>query len=339
MRKIIFLVPCLFLLLLAAGRSLPSNSPQVEVTRQVYLMGTWCTLATYAISRQSGLQQLEAFLRILEETEQELSTWREDSALSRLNRQPIQVPFVAGPSLCRLFGDILFWQRETGSTFDPAIGSLLEVWGIQKGGRWPQPQALEAARAQAGMRHFKFDPSLCQIVREREVALDAGAFGKGEALDRVFNYATQQGSAPWLIDLGGQVMVAGPPPGAASWKVDVAHPLHRDQPILTLEMTSGSLSTSAGSERDLQVDGRRIGHILDPRTGRPADFIGSVAVWHPRALVADILSTALYVMGPEEGLPWAEARDLAACFFRVREGKLEILASRAFKRLFHLNPR
>lgn len=334
MKKIIRILFPLLGTILATSSIFSSNFSGVEVLRKVYLMGTQGTLVTYSHSRQSGFEQLEAFLRILEETEQELSTWRTNSDLSRLNRQPLQTPFLANKSLCRLFSDLLFWQQETSSAFDPAIGSLLEVWGIREGGRWPSSEVLEAAREKAGMRYFKFNPSVCQIIREKEVILDAGAFGKGEALDRVLHYARQEGSTPWLIDLGGQVMVYGLPPEATSWKVDLAHPLKRDQPLLTLEMTSGSLSTSAGSERDLQVNGRRIGHILDPRTGYPAPFTGSVTVWHERALVADILSTALYVLGPEEGLPWAEARNLAACFFVTQDGEVSILPSEAFKRRF-----
>ena len=98
-------------------------------------------------------------------------------------------------------------------------------------------------------------------------------------------------------------------------------------------MTRGSLSTSAGSERDLVVNGERVGHVLDPRTGRPAAFDGSVSVWHERGMTADVLSTALYVMGPEEGLRWAEARDIAVCFLIPERGTLRVEMTRAFRRI------
>jgi thiamine biosynthesis lipoprotein len=336
-KKYTFIALC-FLLLSMHATVRSADLSWHEVIRQVYLMGTSGTLITYAQNRQNGIEQLEAFLEILEETERELSTWRNDSVLSRLNRHPVKVPFKVDKSLCRLFKDLLFWQWETGSAFDPAIGSLIEAWGIRQGGRWPQPEVLEAARALTGMRYFQFNPSLCEITREQEVRIEEGAFGKGEALDRVFNYTVKNKAAPWLINLGGQVMVYGHPPKAISWKVDIAHPRHRDQVLLTIDMTSGSLSISAGSEKDLQINGRRIGHILDPRTGYFTDFTGSVAVWHEQALVADILSTALYVMGPREGLVWAEARKLTACFFVIQEDrKVEILPSRDFKNRFDLS--
>lgn len=302
-------------------------------------MGTRCSLTVYTKDQRSGLARLESFVRILESTEEELSTWKEESPLSRINQTPVDVPAAVSPSLCRLLRELHFWSQATQSAFDPAIGSLLEAWGLRQGGRIPSEKVLKAARARAGMRYIKFEPSECRVTREKEAILDSGAFGKGEALDRVFEDLKNPG-APWLIDLGGQVMVSGHPPHATFWTVGLAHPRHREQSLLTVELTSGSLSTSGGSEHDLRVQGQRIGHILDPRTGCLAPFNGSVTVWHARALIADILSTALYVMGPGEGLAWAEERNLAACFFVIAKKtneaaeKVEIRATSAFAHRF-----
>jgi thiamine biosynthesis lipoprotein len=110
------------------------------------------------------------------------------------------------------------------------------------------------------------------------------------------------------------VSVGGAPPDGKPWIVDIAHPRNRQLPVLQVQLRSGSLSTSAGSERDVHRGDVRIGHILDPKSGQPATFNGSVVVWHEQALVADIVSTALYVMGPEDGLRWAESHDIAAAY-------------------------
>jgi FAD:protein FMN transferase len=128
--------------------------------------------------------------------------------------------------------------------------------------------------------------------------------------------------------------LTGTPPGEDGWEVDIAHPERRDEPVLKMRLRSGSLSTSGGSERDLQVGSRRVSHILDPRSGRPVAFAGSVSVWHESALVADILSTALYVMGPNDGLDWAKIRSLAVCYLVVSGGKVEVSATPAFRDLF-----
>ena len=138
------------------------------------------------------------------------------------------------------------------------------------------------------------------MTRRDDATIDVGAFGKGEALDRV---EAALGAGAWLVDLGGQVTVGGPQPDDTAWIVDVAHPTARNTAQLQVSMREGSLSTSGGSERDLLVDGTRIAHHLDPRTGQPATYTGSVTVWHRSGLAADVLTTALYVQPPRGTSP------------------------------------
>ena len=301
-------------------------------------MGTVCTLTTFTEERGAGIDQVEEYVRILEQAGQELSTWIDDSVLSRLNRHPLNTPFQLSQSLCPLFRQLIDWNQKTGSAFDPAVGSLMGLRGLSAD-RESSGEIFQDAREASGMKHLQFDPSRCQVMRLRDIRLDPGAFGKGEALDRVFRHARSDGQSPWLIDFGGQILVVGSPPGQSAWSVDLAHPIDRSRPFLNLKLSSGSLATSGGSERDLIVDNKRIGHILDPRNGLPVSISGSVTVWHPTALAADILSTALYVMGPKAGLDWAESREIAACFLllsadSVGEGSVAIQATTAFKQRF-----
>ena len=302
-------------------------------------MGTLCTLNVYAPDRASGIDRCEGYLRLLEETNRQLSTWERESELSRLNRHPIGVPYQVTPSLCRLYGELVQWNQWTDSAFDPAIGALANAYRSLSTDRNGFRKRLERARRSSGMRHLEFRRDDCSIVRRAEVLVDPGAFGKGEALDRVRRLAGSRGDPPWLIDLGGQIMTWGTPPGEPGWQVELADPHRRTEAALSVRVIGGSLATSGGSERDTRAGNRRVPHVLDPRTGTGATFRGSVAVWHRRALVADILSTTLYVMGPEPGLAWAEARDLAACFLdRPRidgeRTQLRIRATRAFQQRF-----
>jgi thiamine biosynthesis lipoprotein len=275
-------------------------------------MGTRATLATLAVDRAQGLRTLERMLQELEAVEGELSTWRDDSPLSAINRQPVGTQQPAPDPVCGLLGELGAWQRTTGGAFDPAVGSLVAAWGLRAGGRVPSPAELAQARGEAGLDHLEVQLSPCRVTRLRDVILDAGAFGKGAALDRVAEVEHDHGTRAWMIDLGGQVAVGGR--DGDPWPVALAHPRQRSEVALDLRLRAGSLATSGGSVRDVEVEGRAIGHILDPRNGQPVSRAESVTVWHPRALVADVLSTALYVMGVDEGLAWAEARELAACF-------------------------
>lgn len=296
--------------------------------REVYLMGTRARLVTHEASRAAGLAALDAALKALEATEAELTTWRGHSAISELNRSPIGTPWIAPATLCAMFDEVYRWRDVTAGAFDPAIGALSAAWGIHEAGRIPSADEIETALKRSGLDRLAFDRGACTITRTVDVTLDVGAFGKGEALDRA---AAMLGPSSWMIDLGGQVSVGGPQPDGRPWTIDIAHPRARDRPLLQVHMRYGSLSTSGGSERDQIVNGQHVGHILDPRIGRPAPFRGSAIVWHERGLVADILSTALFVMGADEGTAWAEARGLSAVFLIPDRARVRVRATRAFE--------
>ena len=292
-------------------------------------MGTRVRLAAYAADRAAALVALDSALSVLEDTEQELSTWRPDSEISALNRVPVGTPWRANRRLCMMFADVFQWQRASSGAFDAAIGALADIWRIHEGGRVPSRSEVTSALARTGSELLAFDLAACTLTRRTEVTIDVGGFGKGEGLDRA---AAALGGRDWMIDLGGQVSVSGSLPDGQPWAVELADPLDRQRPVARIRMHSGSLSTSAGSERDLLVDGRRVSHILDPRTGQPAPFEGSVTAWHERALVADMLSTALYVMGPEEGLSWATSHGLDAAYLLPDHGRVRIVGTPEFTR-------
>ena len=323
-------------LLLGAAACQQPAAP-VRVERTVVLMGTTATFAADAADRAAALARLERMVRVVEAAEAELSTWRDDSALSEMNRQPPGEPRSVPPALCDLLGRLEGWREATAGAFDPAIGSLIDAWGLRAAGRRPDSAALSTARARAGWPLLGFDREACTVTRKADALLDAGAFGKGEALDRV-RAAERDDPGAWLIDFGGQVAVSGGAAGTA-WPVALAHPTHRDRPVAELQLAAGSLATSAASERTFTLDtGDVVGHILDPRSGAPVARQSSVAVWHPNAFTADVLSTALYVMGPDAGLDWAAARGFAVCFIAPVAGsdRVAFLTTPAFEQRFPL---
>jgi FAD:protein FMN transferase len=314
---------------LALACSALAGSDLTSVEREAYLMGTRARLVTYAAGRDAGLSTLNAALTALEAAEAELSTWRAESAISRLNRSPVGTPWAASPGLCAMFDEVYRWRDATHAAFDPAIGALSAAWGLHDAARIPSPNQIASALARSGLDRLLFDRAACTLTRTTDVTLDVGAFGKGEGLDRA---AAVLGHRSWMIDLGGQISVSGPRPDDRPWTVGIADPRNRERPVIEVHMRRGSLATSSGSERDQTAKNQRVGHILDPRTGRPAPFAGSVTVWHERGLVADMLSTALYVMGPEDGLAWAEARGLSALFLIPEGSKVHVRTTTAFER-------
>lgn len=324
----------ILLVLLWAPLFVPEGrGSDVPITRQVYLMGTVATLTSYNAKRAEAIDELSELISTLEQVESELSTWRTDTHLGRLNRKPVGRPFSVPEPTCSLLVRVLDWSQRTGGAFDPAVGRLVEAWGIRGNGRLAS--AEEIRTGVQTRRAFDFDPELCEFTRRDDVRLDAGGFGKGAALDRALMLARDRDFDPFLINLGGQIAVFNSFATDREWTVSLPSPSDRRRVLLEIPLQVGSIATSGASERSKSVGEKRIHHVIDPATGETLSFRGSVVVWHGQALVADILSTALLVMGPEKGLKWAEEQGIAACYFVPKKnGEVDTLPSTLFSKRF-----
>lgn len=317
------------LLLLLAACAGPAT-----VERRVMLMGTSLDIAVEATDRETGLAASERAVQALEAAEARLSTWRSDTELARLNHAPVGERRMLSPALASDLAAALNCARETEGAFNPAVGPLVRAWGLREGGRLPSPE--QRSEAVADSRFEDLDLEAGAAVRRRPgLTLEEGGFGKGAGLGDAMAALSALGVARASLDLGGQVAVLG-----GGWLVPVADPRHRERPAVTLAIDGGSVSTSGNSERGIEVEGRKLGHILDPRTGEPAPDFGSLTVWTADPLRADCLSTGLYVLGPERALAWAAAHPgVEVLVLRPRGERLRALASPGLKgRLRTLDP-
>jgi len=306
------------------------------VERRVASMGTTVDLAVRAPDRARGLEASEAALRELDRVEALLTTWRRGGDLDRIDRAPAGEPVAVSRALLDLLTAVFAWIPGTDGAFDPTVAPLVRAWDLRGGGRIPAPAELESARAASGAAHFRLDVAAGTVTRlDPAAGIEEGAWGKGYGLDRAAAALRSAGVSDAVIDLGGQVLAIGTDADGGPWRVPVADPRDRARTVAVLAVTGVSVSTSGDSERSREAGGRRIGHILDPRTGEPAADFGSVTVVAPSGFVADVLSTALFVLGPERGLALSERLrregvEQQALFLVVRGDRLEAVASPGF---------
>ena len=246
-----------------------------------------------------------AALDLVDSIEDRITVYRESSELACLNAtaaegwQPVAGDVVALLTQARRL------HEKTGGAFDPAAGSLVRAWGfLRRQGRTPDAAMLASARERSGMAHVEIDEYAGRVRFTRPgIELNLGAIGKGWALDAVIGMLTAAGVGSVLVHGGSSsvraVGVQGPAVlGRRGWRVGVRHPLRPGRRLATVRLVDAALGTS-GSGTQFFVDrGRRLGHILDPRTGVPAEGVLSSTVIAPQAADADALSTALYVLGP-----------------------------------------
>ncbi len=314
----------------------PVVSPRPAVVeRRLALMGTALAVTVEAGDRAAGLAASERAVAAVEAAEARLSTWRQNSELARLNRSPAGAAFALSPALAADLRGAFDCARSTGGAFDPTVGPLVAAWGLRTGGRLPS--AAELARAVAATGYPQLELAGRSAVRRQPgLIIEEGGWGKGAALRDALAALTATpaagGASRALLDLGGQVAVWSAAAGGAAWTVDVADPRRRERPVIAVRLDRGSLSTSGNSERAVEVGGRRYGHLLDPRSGRPAPDVGSVTVWAADPLVADCLSTGLFVMGAERALSWAAAHpEIEVLILTPANGRLVARASRGLR--------
>lgn len=287
---------------MAAGVLAFTPAQAQTLDRVVLCMGTRLGIHLAGAPPERLQAASEGLLRDMARIEAACSTWRADSQWSRLNAAR-GAEVALDPEWLDLLAAIQGWNRRTQGAFDPVLMSLMRAWGIREGGRTPSPAQVRRARMAAGSRLLVLDRARGKArLADPEAGVEEGGFLKGYALDSGVRVLRAEGVPSGWLDFGGQVLTWG-----GGREVDVADPDARGQARLKVRLPDAcSLSSSGCSER-----GR---HILDPVSGEPCPDWGAVAVVAPSALDADVLSTALYVMGPGRGPGWAREQGVAAVF-------------------------
>lgn len=244
-------------------------------------------------------------LDLVEEIENRISIYRETSEFSRLNARAAEGWQPLAADTLELLIVARGLHERTAGAFDIASGALTRVWGfLTRQGRTPSDEDLAAARETSGMRLIDLDEAGTRLrFRRPGVELNPGAIGKGWALDRMVERLRDAGVENALVH-GGSSSVrslgarADRFLGGGGWPVGIRHPLRPGRRLATVRLADAALGTS-GSGTQFFIDrGRRLGHILDPRSGAPAEGVLSATVIAPTAAEADSLSTALFVLGP-----------------------------------------
>ncbi len=262
----------------------------------------------YDHGTSAALEALDEVDRI----EDRLSVFREQSEICQINRTAAAKPVQLEPGLFELLELGMRLHGETDGAFDLTAGPLGEAWGFaRRAGAMPDEEDLAEAMKCVGSDLVELDAQ-CMTIRFREkgVRLNLGGIGKGFALDRCCQSMLAADIEDFLINGGHSSAVAhGRRRNATEtgWTIGVPHPLRPNRRLAEIRLCDRALATSGSQVQSFVHQGRRYGHILDPRTGWPAEGILSATVLAPSAALADALSTAFYVMGPDKALQYCEA--------------------------------
>ncbi len=250
---------------------------------------------------------------LLEMLEARLSKFQPESDVSLLNTLGGRQATTIGPEILELLQCSRRAWELTDGAFDPTVGPLMRAWGLDDmEGRLPDDAEIESLLERRGMDLVEIDAdhSTARFTRPG-VALDLGGIGKGYVADRLARSLADGGVRTGAVLLGSSTIVAwGSPPGEDGWRVDIVHPHDRSSSLAEITIDAGAVSTSGAAERQIQRHGHTIGHILDPRSGRPVETIAGATAWTTSALIGDVLSTTVFVLGPDALSPGGAGRKL-----------------------------
>jgi thiamine biosynthesis lipoprotein len=257
---------------------------------------------TLPINARAGIRIARGALDQIDLLERQLTVFREDSEVSYINRHAAERPVPVEP---RLFELLVLSQRlnhQTGGAFDITSTPLSRCWGfLRRQGSIPGPAELEAARARAGADKLTVDAEMRTVRFAREgVEINLGSIGKGYALDRVVSLLRPSVDAALLSAGSSSIRAIGSGDRSRNgWIVGLRNPRDKRTRLGILRIRDCAVSTSGDEEQFFEHQGKRYGHIIDPRSGLPADLVSGVSVVTQNAAVSDALATAFYVGGPE----------------------------------------
>jgi FAD:protein FMN transferase len=302
-------------------------------------MGTAYHVTVVTRGTVSGLQ--EKIEQRLEEIERSLSTYREESEISRFNRFPgVGEEFPASADFLRVMkaGARIF--ALSGGAWDGTVRPLVDLWGFGPAGPAgapPRAEQIAARLGDVGFGKIEIRDHGALVKRQATVTLDLSSIAPGYGVDQVADILRRGGFTRFLVEIGGEVYAAGSRRDGRAWRVGINRPrvdAAPDDVYRVASLRDAAVSTSGDYRSYFVRDGVRYSHVLDPRTGRPvANGVVSVSIVAPDCTLADGLSTAVMVMGAEAGLALVERLEGVEGLVVVegKDGRLENHPSSGFR--------
>ena len=290
-----------FLIFISA---LHSASAQAVFQRSFIKMGSAFDLTLVANNQMEADQLFEQAVAEIDRIERLISSWDQASETSEVN----QMAGKEAVKVTKELYDLVFRSKAiaqlTNGAFDPTYASVDKIWTFD--GRdieQPKTEIISVSVAKIGFDKIVLDPLESSLYLPLQgMKIGFGAIGKGYAADRVKSLLQEQGVAAGIVNASGDMSAWGIKPNGEPWQVGLINPKNKDKVFAWFPVKNKAVVTSGDYEKFILINGKRYGHIINPKTGFPSQGVISCTVFAPKAELADALSTALFVMGVETGI-------------------------------------
>ncbi len=300
-------------------------------------MGTTWTVQLPETLPDRDLEDIRLrIVAILDGVNRLMSTYLEDSQVSRFNRVDVTQWFPVHTDVMVVLREAQRVNQITTGAFDITVQPLMDLWGFGRHKRTTEPpseQTLRKVRESVGFDKLQLrgePPAIRKTIPE--LTIDLSAIAKGYAVDKVADFLESLGALHYLVEIGGEIRAKGRNAQNQPWRIGVERPtpgVREAHRVFAVGETG--VATSGDYRNFIDLGERRYAHIIDPATGYPVPLSESaVTVIHPQTMTADALATALMVMGPQQGLRFADEHGLAVLFVSRDKGAYRERASAAF---------
>ncbi|HKL76415.1 MAG TPA: FAD:protein FMN transferase [Halanaerobiales bacterium] len=304
-------------------------------TEKVFIMDT--VVEIKIISENDGNDIISESIKIIKDWNKRLDRYNNNSMISKINNYGESGVEVSS-EMRELFFRLKEYAKLTEGNFDPTIAPLIDIWGFGEGeNKIPDKNDIKSALQLINYNDIKIDKGNNKIYLPKESKIDLGAAAKGFIIDKVYEYLKENNIDNFFINAGGNIRVSGLNTlKNRKWTIGIRKPRFNNQIYndYILEISKGAIATSGDYERYFIKNNKRYSHLLDPNTGYPARELQSVTIYSSNAMSADILSTALFIMGWENAKKEIKKSDNIAGFL-IKDG--EIWYSEDFEDIFTKN--
>lgn len=320
--------------------------------RATFTMGSLIEITAYGDNEKRVDNAINKAFHEVKRLDNLMSNYKQDSELSRINREAVKAPIACDPELIYIIEQSLLYSQITDGAFDITVYPFVNLWGFfgnDNGnivGNLPLEKELKDLSSAVSYKNIVIEDKDANnqedsggktiFLKDPLTQIDLGGIGKGYAVDIVSDILKKEGISSALINFAGNIYAFGSPQGREEWIVGVRDPKDSQNVLATFKIKDKAVATSGNYERFFLKDGKRYSHIIDPRTGKPVEGVLSVTIMADNAIAADALSTGVFVLGTDEGLKLIERLDNVECLIisEDKDSHIMINTSKGFKEIF-----
>ena len=305
------------------------------------VMGTFARVIGVAADSGTAKRSIEAAFAEITKVDELMSDYKDDSEISQVNREGFKRAVEVSEPTYEVLQKAVEFSKLTGGAFDITVGPLVDLWrSAEEANSVPTDAELAEARSRVGYDKLILDGNEMTVRFAVEgMRLDLGGIAKGYAIDRAVEAMRKEGALGGMVDIGGDIQCFGAPPeGKDRWRIGlqdsrrVGDDTEQGQILMVLELTDAAVATSGDYQRFVFIEGERYSHIIDTETGYGSDELTSVTIIGKSAIDADLLATAVSVMGVENGLALVEQREQAEAILVTSAPEYELIKSSGAER-------